>query len=466
MRSPWVLIAASLGSVSVALLAMQAGPLSAEQASPVTFHKDVLPLLQQHCQSCHRPGEIAPMSFLTYESTRPWARAIKTAVRTKKMPPWFADSQHGRFSNDRSLKQEEIDTLVKWADGGAAMGDPADAPPPKQWPEGWQIKPDYIVELPPYTVPADGTIEWAFLMIPSGFTEDTWVTSIEIRPSDRRAVHHAVAYIKPHSDDVPHNQFFWDQKQRDSKGRGVTIGSKAFTSTERVNAAGETVSADVFGGRNAGIYVPGVPPQNFGAHDAGQLIPANSDLTFNLHYQATGKPVTEVTRIGFTLAKQPPKRRFLTLAAQPPSIADPKVFRIPAGEPNWASPPVEMTVNVDAELAWMMPHMHFRGKDMTYRLTYPDGRTEIALHVPRYDFDWQIGYDTLTPLKLPKGTKVRVDAHFDNSPAKRGNPDATVDVFGGTQTWEEMMNPWFGILIDPRANPDAVMTTSAVAGGG
>lgn len=465
MRIPWTLgLAASLGGVALVVLGVEERSLSAAQTPPVTFTRDVLPLLQQHCQICHRPGEIAPMSFLTYESTRPWARAIKAAVQTRKMPPWFADPQHGRFSNDRSLKAEEIETLVRWADGGAPIGDLADAPPPREWPEGWQIRPDHVVEVPPYTVPADGTIEWAFIVIPSGFTEDTWVTSVEIRPSDRQAVHHAVARIRALSPDLPVNEFFWDEKQRDS--RGVTVGSKTFVSSQRVNATGATVNADVFGGRIAGVYVPGVPPQNFATHGAAQLIPANSLLAFNLHYQATGKPVTEITRIGFTLAKQPPSRRFLTLAVQPPSIADPKVFRIPAGEPNWASPPVEMTVNVDADLVWMMPHMHFRGKDMTYRLTYPDGRTETALHVPRYNFDWQIGYDVATPLKLPKGTKVRVDAHFDNSRANRGNPDPTVDVFGGTQTWEEMMNPWFGILIDKDANPDGVMTTTAVSGGG
>jgi hypothetical protein len=438
--------------------------VSGRQGQPVTFSKDVLPVLQKNCQACHRPGEVAPMSFLTYESTRPWARAIKTAVQTKKMPPWFADPQHGRFSNDRSLTAGEIATLTAWADGGAPQGNPADAPAPVQWPDGWQIKPDVIVEVPPYPVPADGTIEWAFIMIPSGFTKDTWVTSIEIRPGDRQALHHAVAFIRPHADNLPMNTFFWDQKQRDAKG--ITLPGQGFNSAQRISATGETVPASAFGGPIAGLYVPGVPPQNFAAHGAAQLIPANSVLSLNLHYQAIGKPVTEVTRIGFTLAKEPPVKRFLTLAVQPPSISNQKVFRIPAGAANWESPPVELTVNSDAELVWMMPHMHARGKDMTYRLTYPDGRSEIALHVPRYDFDWQIGYDAASPILMPKGTKVRVDAHFDNSPAKRGNPDPTVDVVGGTQTWEEMMNPWFGILIDAKANPTRVMTGNTAPGGG
>ena len=174
MRNRWMTattLAASIGGVALALLAPQEQPVFAAQAAPVTFSRDVLPLLQKHCQACHRPGEIAPMSFLTYESTRPWAQAIKTAVLSRKMPPWFADPQHGRFSNDRSLKPEEIDTLVRWVDGGAVPGQLADGPPPVQWPEGWQIRPDYVVEVPPYTIPADGTVEWAFIVIPTGFTE-------------------------------------------------------------------------------------------------------------------------------------------------------------------------------------------------------------------------------------------------------------------------------------------------------
>jgi hypothetical protein len=142
-----------------------------------------------------------------------------------------------------------------------------------------------------------------------------------------------------------------------------------------------------------------------------------------------------------------------------------KVFRIPAGDPNWTSPPVDVVFNVDAELVWMMPHMHARGKDMTYRLTYPDGRSEIVLSVPRYDFNWQLGYDVLQAIRVPKGTKLHVDAHFDNSSANRGNPDPSVDVYGGTQTWEEMMNPWYGVLVDKNVTGSVVARASAEAGG-
>jgi hypothetical protein len=313
-----------------------------------------------------------------------------------------------------------------------------------------------VVTAPAYAIPAEGTIEWGYIVIPSGFSKDTWVTSIEIRPGVREAVHHVVAFIKPHSPDVPYNVLFWDQKQRDA--RGVATSGQKFQSEQKVSFTGEAASPGALSGAIGAVYVPGVPPQDYRVHGAAKLIPANSDLVLQVHYTAVGKAVTEITRIGFTIAKEEPVRRFLTIARQPPSIDDPKVFRIPAGDPDWASPPLEVGFNVDAELVWMMPHMHGRGKNMTYRLTFPDGRSETVLNVPRYDFNWQIGYDVLTPLKIPKGTTLRVEAHFDNSVANPGNPDPTVDVYAGTQTWEEMMNPWFGIVVDKSVNPAAVLT--------
>ena len=303
MRRPWIVaLALGFGGVGLATVVAQGRPASAAPTAPVTFSKDILPILQKNCQSCHRPGEIAPMSFLTYESTRPWAKAIKSAVLTKKMPPWFADPQHGRFSNDRSLKPEEIDTLSRWADEGAPMGNPADAPPPRQWAEGWQIAPDHVVTAPPYTVPAKGAIEWGYIVVPSGFTTDTWVTSIEIRPGNRDAVHHVVAYIQPSSANVPHNVFIWDQKQRDVNG--VATPGQAFLNPTMVTDTGQPVDRSaILDGEIGAVYVPGGQPQDFRARGAAKLIPAGSDLVINVHYQAIGKPVTEITQIGFTLAE-------------------------------------------------------------------------------------------------------------------------------------------------------------------
>src|SRR5262245_9033806 len=192
-------------ALGAGILAAVGGSIQAQNAptADVTFHRDVLPILQKRCQPCHRPGEVAPMSFLTYDSTRPWARAIKAAVTTKKMPPWFADPEYGHFANDRSLSAAEVDTLVRWVDSGAASGDPKESPPLVSWPEGWQIQPGYVVEAPAYTIPASGTVEWGYITVPGGFSRDTWVTSIEVRPQHREAVHHVVIYIKQHSPDVP-----------------------------------------------------------------------------------------------------------------------------------------------------------------------------------------------------------------------------------------------------------------------
>ena len=452
----WIALAAGILAALGASVHTQNAP-----SADVTFHRDVLPILQKRCQPCHRPGEIAPMSFLTYDSTRPWARAIKAAVTMKKMPPWFADADYGHFANDRSLAPAEVDTLVRWVDGGAVAGDPTQAPPAVSWPDGWQIQPGYVVEAPAYTIPASGTIEWGYITVPGGFAKDTWVTSIEVRPQHREAVHHIVIYIKQHSPDVPYGVPLWDQKQRDAKGAAVP--GQGFLSAMAVDDAGRTVSLDSIlgpGGIEA-IYVPAVPPNDYRVHRAAKLIPAGSDLVFQVHYTPVGKPVSEVTRIGFTIATDEPTRRFVTYSAQPPSIADPKVFRIPPGEANWQSPPVEGTFNVDAELVWMMPHMHLRGKDMRYTLQYPDGRSEVALSVSRYDFKWQIGYDVAQAIKVSKGTKLRVDAHFDNSAANKANPDPAAVVYGGTQSWDEMMNPFFGVVVDRAIDPKKIMSLGA-----
>jgi hypothetical protein len=466
MRLLWITaLTTSIGSAMLAPTAARERPAGPAPA-PITFTKDVLPILQKNCQSCHRPGEVAPMSFLTYESTRPWVRAIKAAVVAKKMPPWFADPQHGQFSNDRSLKPTEIETLVRWVDTDAPRGDPDDAPPPVQWPDSWQIMPDHVVTVPPYVVAAEGTIEWGYIVIPSGFTKDTWVTSIEIRPGVREAVHHVVAMTKPHSPQIPYNVLFWDQRKRDPKGVASGQPFPHTPGTQKISSTGETANtSDLAGGAIAAVFVPGGQPQNFQIHQAAKLIRANDDLILQVHYTSVGKAVTEVTRIGFTIAKEEPQLRFATISAQPSSISDTKVFRIPAGAADWASPPVEFVFNTDAELVWMMPHMHARGKDMTYRLTYPDGRSQVVLSVPRFDFNWQFGYDPIRPIKVPKGTKLRVDAHFDNSPGNRGNPDPTVDVYGGTQTWEEMMNPWLGVIVDKNFT-GSIATTTSVQGGG
>ncbi len=194
----------------VVALALGTAVLAADHSSSVTFSKDILPILQKNCQSCHRPGQVAPMSLISYKDARPWAKAIKAAVILRKMPPWFADPKYGHFLNDRSLKQSEIDTLVKWADTGAAEGDPKDAPAPVDWPKGgWEIQPDVVMDLPPHDVPAKGVLEWELLAVPAPFANDTWLTSLEILPGEASVIHHICFSFVKHKPSTVYNRYEW-----------------------------------------------------------------------------------------------------------------------------------------------------------------------------------------------------------------------------------------------------------------
>jgi hypothetical protein len=417
-------------------------------ADAVTFNKDVLPVLQAHCQSCHRPGQVAPMSFLTYQSTRPWAKAMKAAVVARKMPPWFADPQYGHFLNDLSLKQSDIDVISKWADAGAPEGDAKDAPVERTWPaDGWEIKPDIIVEGPETKVPAhpkNNVIEWNYVIVPSGITKDTWITSMEIRPSEPSVTHHICVLFKKHTPDVKYNEPVWYDRPRDDAGA-------ALPEAAGVNGRGIPESVTSNTGGIEGCYVPGQFTQDYRTHNAAKLIKAGTDIVFQVHYTPNGKDVVDHPRIGFTTTNDPPKNVYISLGISAPS--DAKSFAIPPNDGNWSSPTAEVVFNSNAQLVWMFPHMHVRGKDMTYTLTYPDGRKETVLSVPRYDFNWQYGYDLEKPVMIPKGTHLTVNAHFDNSVNNKFNPDPNKTVYYGDMTWEEMMFPFFSVVVDKDSNP-------------
>ena len=438
--------------VLIGMTAMAADTNTSSQM--VTFNKDVLPILQRNCQACHRPGQVAPMSFLTYQSTRPWAKAMKAAVAARKMPPWFADPQVGHFTNDRSLKQRDIDTIAKWADNGAAEGDAKDAPPPVQWPEGWQIQPDIIVKGPTTDVPArpkNNVIEWISVTVPSGFKEDTWITSVQIKPEYPAVTHHICLGFNPPRPDTQYFVPEWQDKDRGEDGSALPDKGPTFG---RFNGRARSMAED--------CYLPGNIAADYRGVNAAKLVPAGSDITLNLHYTPNGTAVTDHVQIGFTVAKEPPERRYLSLSSSAPT--NPKLFAIPPNDPNWQSPPAEVTFDQDVELVYLMPHMHVRGKDMTYTLEYPDGRKEVILNVPHYDFNWQLGYDT--SIKVPKGTKLHVDAHFDNSPNNKFNPNPNKTVYYGEMTWEEMMFPFFGVVVDKNADPRKVMKRGAVPASG
>ncbi len=448
-----------------ALISMIA--FAADTAAPsVTFTKDVVPILQANCQECHRPGQAAPMSLLTYENARPWAKAMKAAVLSRKMPPWFADPQYGHFKNDRSLKASEIETIVKWADSGAPLGDPKDAPVAIQWPEGgWQVKPDVIVDGPVYDVPAKAVVEWTWVPVPSGFTKDMWVTSVEVKTETPQVTHHICLSFRPHTPDVEYGVMRTNRQNIDRDAEGVETVESKLRSRQATQAAQRPANGAPRGGPG-GIeecYEPGRPAADFRIHNAAKLIPAGTDVWVNLHYTPNGTPVKDHIQIGFTVAKDQPQRRYLAMSTSSPN--DPEHFAIPPNDPNWQSPPAVVTFNQDVELVGLMPHMHLRGKDMVFQLEYPDGRKETILNVPRYDFNWQLWYDT--SIKVPKGTKMTVVAHYDNSVNNKFNPNPNRTVYYGDQTWEEMMFPSYGLIVSKDTDPRKVVSNgNRVAGEG
>jgi hypothetical protein len=392
------------------------GAAGLADAQSVTFYKEVLPVLQKNCQTCHRPGEAAPFSLLTYESSRPWAKAIKAAVLTKKMPPWFAGPHSTAFTNDRSLSDADVKTLAAWADSGAAAGDPKDAPRPLEWTEGWAIgKPDVVFEPPSaVAIREKGTIEYQYVIVPTGFTEDKYIQFAEARPSDREHTHHIVAYIRP-----PGSKWL----------DGYPVG-RAFEPTNAKE--GGTGQKEFFVG-----FAPGTLPERMQPGHA-KLIRAGSDVVFQLHYTANGKPGADRPKLGLVFAKDRPAVRVQTVAAQ---LED---FEIPAGDANFR---LQATFKLerDATLVNLFPHMHVRGKSFEYQITYPTGETETVLTVPHYSFNWQLTYDLQSPRVLPKGTIVQATAWYDNSAANPMNPDPTVVVHDGEQSWDEMLVGFFDI---------------------
>jgi hypothetical protein len=412
----------SLGLACAALSA-------AASTSQVTFYKDVLPVLQKNCQSCHRPGEAAPMSFLTYESTRPWAKAIKNAVAAKKMPPWFADPSHGKFANDRTLSSADYNTLVSWVDNGAAAGNAKDAPKPIAFTDGWVIgKPDMVFEIPTaFEIPASGTIDYQYVRMPTGFKEDRYIQIAEARPTDRERCHHIIAFIRdpnsPWFKDSPVGVPFVPEKKRGEDGGG---------------------QGDFLAGYAPGMVAPVLKPGQ------AKLVKAGSDIVFQLHYTANGKPGSDKSRVGVIFSKEKPTERIVTLAA-----ANPK-FAIPPGDGNYRVDS-KITLQDDATLTMMLPHMHLRGKSFEYRITYPDGTKETLLSVPHYSFSWQLSYFLAEPKKLTKGTVIECTAYFDNSPNNPANPDPSKEIHFGEQSWDEMMIGFFDVAIGFDKNPIDLM---------
>ena len=388
-----------------AVLAVPCAALAADGAP--TFSKDVAPILYKSCVECHRPTMFAPMSLVSYDEARPWARSIKQRVVARTMPPWGADPAHGVFKNDPRLSDADVETIAKWVDAGAPKGDDKDLPAVPQFADGWTIgKPDAIFAMEEeFTIPATGAVEYKYFRVPTGLTEDKWIQAIEIKPGARAQVHHVIAFTQP-------------------AGQPLKPGGE-------------------LGPTNIGGVTPNKPGLTF-EPGVARLMRGNSDIVMQMHYTTNGTETKDRTQVGIIYAKQPPTKVAgggMALNAR---------FLIPAGDPN-AEVKATTTLSRDITLTGMTPHMHVRGKDMIYIAHYPDGTTETLLSVPKYDFNWQLSYQLKTPKVLPKGTQIEVIAHFDNSTQNKFNPDPTKDVRWGDQTWEEMMIGFFSTIADSPA---------------
>jgi hypothetical protein len=379
------------------ILGVSALVLSSTRAAPaLTFHKDIEPILQSRCQTCHRVGETAPMPLVTYEEVRPWAKAIRTAVLSGKMPPWHADPHYGKFLNDLSLPAEEKEKLIAWIDSGAREGDPADSPKPRDFPSGWKIpKPDVVFEMPTeFQVPAKGELDYQYISVPTHFTEDKWVQMAEVRPSDPSVVHHAIVVVEN------------DRSYQEEYLAG---------------------------------YAPGMTPQIWKPGQA-RLVKAGSTLVFQMHYTTKGTPAKDRTRIGLVFSKKPVTEQIVAMEAMGLGL------RIPPGDPHYRVDAVAFMPR-DVLLMGMRAHMHLRGRSFSFRAVYPNGQTEILLDIPRYDFNWQPYYYLETPKFLPRGTRIECTAIFDNSANNPFNPDPDATITWGPQSRDEMMIGWLDVAV-------------------
>jgi len=409
---------------------------SAAAADTPTFYKDVLPILQANCQTCHRPGEVAPMSLITFEQTRPWAKAIQKAVVTRQMPPWFADPKVGHFANERRLNTRDIETINAWADAGAPAGNEGDAPKAIEFASGWNLKPDLVIEMPKaFELPARGTINYKYVLVKGNFTEDQWVSAAEMRPGNSKVLHHGKVWVRP---------------------PGSTWMSKA----EYGVAYERETQADILGENSIeegndilGKFNPGLGAQRFDLDGSAKFIPKGSDLVFELHYTTSGEATSDTSKLGLVVAKAAPTNRYYFHAG--PTAAN---LAIPAGDQN-AEVVSEITFGQDARLVYAQPHMHLRGKDFELRLVSPDKHVTTVLK-GNFNFEWQMGYQFAEPIAVPKGSKLLFITHFDNSTANRFNPDPAKKVVWGPQNWDEMSNCFIGVLFPTSTAPQSVFLRS------
>lgn len=409
-----------------------------------TFSKDVAPILYKNCTTCHRAGEIAPMSLMTYEEARPYAKSISAKVAAGHMPPWHADPAFGHFKNDRHLTDAEIETLTRWAATGSPKGDPKDLPALPKYTNGWNIgTPDAVFTMPEsYNVPAEGTIEYQYFDMPTNFTEDKWITAVEVRPGNRAVVHHVIVFYQEPGQNTRTRAF----QMAPNMGKPQTPEQIAAAAAAKA-APPKPVDPNApkpAPQRQLGMMLAGLAPGTEAwvmEPGTALLMKAGSKLTFQMHYTANGVASTDRTSVGIKFATTPPETELRVTALLNQN------FVIPAGAQNHTIE-ANMTTMEDITVWAILPHTHLRGTSWNYDVTYPDGRKEVILAVPHYDFNWQTSYEFEKPLQLPKGTKVHAIATYDNSTKNLSNPDPKSDVKWGDQTWEEMMFTGFTFSVD------------------
>jgi hypothetical protein len=407
-------------AAAILVLPIAHTPRSSSASTP-TFSADVAPIIFKNCAECHRPGEIAPMSLLTYKDARPWAQSIRQEVASGQMPPWHATQPRGTFSNDRRLTDQDRDTLIRWVDAGAPEGNPKYLPPQPDFIEGWQIgKPDLVLTMPKeFAVPASGEIAYQNISVPTNFTEDKWVQAIEVRPGTRAVVHHILVFCREPGtqlDPMPYRM--------------------VVPKMEREWKRWDRLIATTAPGTNAMILPPG----------QALLIRAGAVLRFQIHYTANGTAATDRSSVGIVFANKPPVQEIRTSAFANPT------FVIGPGDPNHeVDSAIEFTE--DAHILGLIPHTHLRGKSWEYRMVYADGHSESILSVPHYDFNWQTYYVFAKPLAAPRGARLEAVAHYDNSTANKSNPNPNASVKWGDQTWDEMQYTGITYSIDNQSRP-------------
>jgi peroxiredoxin len=378
----------------------------------ITYHGQVADILQKRCVECHRAGEIGPMELTKYDEVVAWSDMLLEVIDTGRMPPWFADPKVGKFLHDPQLTDAEKKTLRDWVTGGCAEGEKSLASTSAvQYQDGWQMgqTPDrvFYMDTKPYKIPAEGELDYVYYTIDPGFTEDTWVLGSEARAGNRSVVHHILIFCN-------------------RPGKWYPPG-----------LPGELISA----------YAPGMKPTEGADDSMALLIPKGSKIIMQMHYTPNGRPQEDLSYFGLKIAKDPSKIKWEIR----PGMAINVLFRIPANTDNHRVPGF-FSFAEDAILLGVNPHMHMRGKSFVYEALYPDGRKETIMNCPKFDFNWQLGYQYEKPLAMPKGTKILCNAVFDNSANNPSNPNPNVEVRFGEQTWDEMMIGWFYYAVPRRTD--------------